>query len=1014
MSTPDKHISRFCFAVACWILLASLAAQASDEPRWFTRSWLSDDGLPNNTVTGIAQTPDNYLWIATANGLARFDGLRFEEFVSRSFISPPDRGLLAMTSTKRGGLRLATDRASLVWLDAGQSRVMPAQTSGLPNSTVNALLEDSREALWVCYRNGDVCRVTGGQVRKFSEAEGLPAPTICSLGEDAHGQIWFLKNGRVGVFRDEKFHTLADADPGVGRLAIARGGGVWFCVGFRLFRCSEAGELTKVGEFGTARGASEVSVMLEGKDGAVWIGTTLHGLFRFDGKQFDHVPTTHREILSLMEDAEGTIWVGTGGGGLDQIRPQAVELLTGNSGLPFESVSSLTQETNGVIWAATQDGSLSRLTNGQWQTIPPGPDWPADALCLAADAPGNVWIGTRTHRLLRWRDGRMEPWGDVRQIKGQTIHTIVAARNGDLWLGGGDAPAEVLRLRDGKIQTYELTGDVRIIRASVEDAKGRIWFGTSKGVLLRVEGDRLVDETARTTGEPESIRCLYATPDGAVWIGYAGMGVGLLKGDKFTLFGAKTGLYDDYVSQIIADERGWMWFGGNRGIFRVRRAEFEEVAEGRAARVRSIHYGLGEGLPSMQANFGNAPIALRSFDGRVWLAMRTALAVISPERLRDNSKSPPVLLTRMVVGERTVAAYGGVLSPVNSQSAEIADLSQPLRRELKLPPDHRRVEFDFTALSYVGSENVSFRYRLDDVDDDWQDADKRSVTYQRLAGGKYKFRVSACSAEGVWNETEAAVTFEVEPFFYETWWFRGAMLAIFTAAIIAIVRYVSFRRLRTKLLQLEQQAALHRERARIAKDIHDDLGASLTQISLIGELAQQDRNAPAKVGSHVEKMAGTARQAVKSLDEIVWAVNPRNDTLAHFIDYTGQFALDYMRLAGIRCRLDLPEAVPQRELSTDVRHNLFLVVKEAINNTVKYAQATELRLRIAVSDEKLELSVEDNGRGFTQPPDDASADGLRNMHQRMADIGGQCWIQGRPGAGARIAIELPWPRDHHR
>jgi signal transduction histidine kinase len=149
---------------------------------------------------------------------------------------------------------------------------------------------------------------------------------------------------------------------------------------------------------------------------------------------------------------------------------------------------------------------------------------------------------------------------------------------------------------------------------------------------------------------------------------------------------------------------------------------------------------------------------------------------------------------------------------------------------------------------------------------------------------------------------------------------------------------------------------------------------------------------------------------VKSLDEIVWAVNPRNDTLAHFIDYTGQFALDYLRLAGIRCRLDLPEQVPVRELSTDIRHNLFLVVKEAINNTVKYAHASELRLRIAVSDEKLELVVEDNGCGFAQPPEDSSADGLRNMRQRMADIGGQCWIQGRPGSGVKISIELPWPR----
>jgi signal transduction histidine kinase len=332
-----------------------------------------------------------------------------------------------------------------------------------------------------------------------------------------------------------------------------------------------------------------------------------------------------------------------------------------------------------------------------------------------------------------------------------------------------------------------------------------------------------------------------------------------------------------------------------------------------------------------------------------------------------------------------------------------------------VPPNHRRLEFEFTALSFVGTENISFRCRLDGYDDDWVEPKQGRVAwYPRLDKGDYKFRVKACNSEGIWNETSTPFAFIVTPFFWQTWWFQSAVVAAFTGLVIAVVRYVSFRRLRAQLLVLEQQAALYKERARIAKDIHDDLGASLTQISLLGELAHQDRAAPDKVGEHVNVIANTARRAVKSLDEIVWAVNPRNDTLAHFIDYTGQFALDYLRLAGVRCRLDLPEHVPARELSTDVRHNLFLVVKEAINNTVKYAHATELRLRIAVTDENLELSVEDNGCGFEQPSEADGADGLRNMRQRMADIGGRCWIQGRPGAGAKIALELPWARDEKR
>jgi signal transduction histidine kinase len=610
-----------------------------------------------------------------------------------------------------------------------------------------------------------------------------------------------------------------------------------------------------------------------------------------------------------------------------------------------------------------------------------------------------------------WRDGRFVPWGDPAQIKAQTIHTLVVATNGDLWLGE-DIPVGVQRLRHGKVDTFEVPPDIRVIRASVEDAAGSIWFGTSKGVLLRVEGDHLVDVTAQTTAELQSIRGLCATPDGSLWIAYAGWGIGRLARGAYAGISMRQGLYDDYVSQIIPDGRGWLWFGANRGLFKVRQQELEAFAAGRISRVRSVHfgpgeYGQGEARPSLQANFGSAPVALRSRDGKLWLPMRTGVVVADPARLRENLRPPIVLLNQVKVGETAVAGYGGLIGLPPAPQGKILDLAEP-SGALRLQPDHRRLEFDFTGLSFVGAENNTFRYRLGNVDENWTETSQRYAVYSRLSPGQYKFEVRACNSEGIWSVGAAQLNLEVMPFFYQTWWFRGSALACFTGALIAIVRYVSFRRLRLRLQHLEQQAALHRERARIAKDIHDDLGASLTQISLIGELARQDHAAPDKVVERIGKISDTARHAVKSLDEIVWAVNPRNDTLANFIDYTGQYALDYLRVAGLRCRLDLPEQVPARELSTDVRHNLFLVVKEAITNSVKHSGATELRLQIDVSGEKLSVSIEDNGAGFASAPENPTADGLLNMQQRLADIGGQCRIEGRPGAGARVSIEFPW------
>ncbi len=358
----------------------------------------------------------------------------------------------------------------------------------------------------------------------------------------------------------------------------------------------------------------------------------------------------------------------------------------------------------------------------------------------------------------------------------------------------------------------------------------------------------------------------------------------------------------------------------------------------------------------------------------------------------------------------TVAWYGGVLPLVLGPDGPVADLGAA-EPKLQLRPGYGRLDIQFAAPTFAAPENVQFRYRLDGFDGDWVDAGTRhTASYLRLPAGNYGFELAACGSDGEWTQSATSLRLVVAPFFYQTWWFRAAALAGFTLAVAAIVRYLSFRRLHSQLRLLEAQAALHKERARIAKDIHDDLGANLTQIALLGELARQDRGEPDKAAAHIEKISGAARHSIKSLDEIVWAVNPRNDTLAQLIDYAGQFAVDHLRLAGIRCRLDFPGQPPPRELSADVRHNVFLVIKEALNNIVKHAGATEVWLRASATEDGLEMRIEDNGRGFAEAPEDALADGLRNMRQRLADIDGECRIASRPGAGTQITFRLPWPK----
>jgi len=279
------------------------------------------------------------------------------------------------------------------------------------------------------------------------------------------------------------------------------------------------------------------------------------------------------------------------------------------------------------------------------------------------------------------------------------------------------------------------------------------------------------------------------------------------------------------------------------------------VAEKRATRVRSIQFGKGDGLPSLQATFGDSPDALRSRDGRLWIPMRTALAVVDPQKGVENSVTPRAILNQVTLDDRRIAWYGGALPIGKSQS--VLDL-RATDTSLRLPPAHRRLVFEFSAPSFTTPENVQFRYRLEGLEDNWVDAGMRRLAeYSRLPAGNYVFRVIACNNEGVWDKTGSVLSLVVNPFFWQTLWFRIGGLSVFTLAVVAAVRIISFRRLHQRLQVLEQQEALHRERARIAKDIHDDVGANLTQIALLGELAQQDRGEPDKATERLGKISGT-------------------------------------------------------------------------------------------------------------------------------------------------------------
>ncbi len=981
--------------VICNVMATALGA--STNSAWFARVWQTDDGLPNNNVNALALTADGFLCVATPHGLSRFDGTQFEEISSTNMGVGAFGGVLALARNSSGGLWAQMDRGTLVSVNPDHATVA-TPANGLPDATAQTMLEGDDGTLWISYLGGALCAFKDNRGLVLDNKQGFSWGPVSSVAKDTKGRIWLARNGQVGIFSDGHFHPVGQLRSRSVRLAAAHSGGVWLCGGSQLQYLDEGEPLRTAGGFAVENSASAPSVLLEDSRGAVWVGTSYDGLFRWDGSRFEEMPVSHPEISSLLEDAEGNIWVGTHGGGLNRLRPRAITLENVETGLPFQSVQSVCEDTSGTIWAVTENGLVVHQTAAGWENLSTDADWPGGIVsCVAADPCGGIWIGTHNHRLTRYQNGRFENWSRSRGINTSPICALLCRTNGEVWIGGQNHA--LLCLRSNVVHEVPLPADARTVRAITEDALGNVWIGTSKGLLFRVAGDQAIEETTASLKSLVAIRCLWGAPDGAVWIGYAGAGLGRLKNGAFSQITTARGLSDNFISQVVPDQQGWLWIGNDRGISKVRLKELESAVDDPAARVRSVHYGRGEGLPSLQAAFGYCPNAICSRDGRILIPTRTALAIVHPEKLPECSRPPPTFVKGISLDEKRIAAYGGIV-PIR----DVMDLRTPI--SLQLPPDHRKLDVEFAALNFSAPENVRVQYRLEGFDGKWLEAGlRRSASYSRLAAGNYRFRIRASDNNGVWNETALALV--VTPFLWQRWWFQPLVLAMLGGVAILIVRHAALRRLRSRLVALEQQAALDRERGRIARDLHDHLGSHLTKIILLSDLIFDYRSQPEKSGETAQRVSSTARQVVKALDETVWAVNPRNDTLPQLIDYIGQFAVEFLRTAGIRCQADLPLRAPEENVSTEVRHNLFLVAKEALNNVVSHAHATEVRLQIAVRGQSVRLVIEDNGRGFDQAPNNGSADGLRNMRQRVEEIGGHFTLESKAGAGTRISVTAP-------
>jgi len=976
---------------------------------WFASVWTAEDGIPDNGVRAIAQTPDGYLWVATEGGLSRFDGARFQRF-QISNVAAENSGVARLFVDAQNQLWMLMNRGAVICVGPQSNRIYTLADK-LPEGYPRGFIQDGEGAGWISYASDEgATRVKDGKVTTYGITKGLFMQGGLSLATDAAGRVWFGKNRAMGIFRDEKFETLITWNSPINLLAGAEESGLWVISDRQLYRYEEGREPQRIAPIISG---ADPTVLLEDRTGTLWMGTSAHGLYRLDGSGFKSVHTSHRDISCLSEDREGNLWVGTRGGGLNRLRPRVVKLSSTDAGLPVESLRSICRDTSGAIWAVARNSLVLRREGDRWVNMCAETNWPGGhAFCVAADPSGGVWIGMWGRGLFRYCNGSYREMSVPEGLLDEHVRSVMVSSKGEVWVTTDTLTgyARLQRLRGREWHHWEMPAPTRILRALAEDKAGNIWIGSGNGRLLRMTENQIFDETpAGETGERTGIRSLVTTEDGSVWIGYAGIGLGRIKDGRYTQINSAQGLGDDYVSQIINDGNGWLWCCGSGMIFKVALHELIAASEGRAAHVRSIVYGRGEGVPGLQAAYEAFPAAFRDADGAIQVATRMGLATIDTERIRDNPDPPSVVIERVAVNGHSIATYDILEALPHAPRPAVTNLCVP-GAKLKVHPNHRKLDIEFTALSFTAPENVQFRYRLEGFDEEWIEAGRqRSATYSQLPAGNYRFHVVACNNSGLWNNQGAALTFAVLPFFWQTWWFRTAAGAGLVLGIGAVVRYVSFRRLRRHLREMTQQAAIDKERTRIAHDLHDDLGASLTHVTLLLELAAHNQAETGKANGHLQEGLTAARQAIKALDETVWAVNPSNNTLAELIGYIGQFALEFLQHANIRCRMDVPDNPPDWPVSFELRHNLFLMVKEALNNVVRHAHATEVEVQINVTDTALTVRINDNGRGFDRLPEDTLADGVRNMRSRAEALHGQFEIASKPGGGTRVAVVFFWP-----
>ncbi len=744
--------------------------------------WTTRNGLPHNQVNAIRQTPDGYLWFATWEGVARYNGVGFRVFDRSNTPALSDNGARSLHVMRDGGVLIGTSRGGVTKVDArGRWRTW-STAHGLVSNEVMSAIEDRRGRIWVATESQGVDRLDAHGVKHFGRADGLLSEIEFDLAEGSDGAIWVASALGVNRIVEDKVEVLAE-DAGlpatnVNDIEVAADGAVWVATQVGGFvRRSGSARFERI----TAEDLGEVTtkVLPEATDRALF-GTVNEGVIALAGVNVDRFHNLrnlpNNRVTALFRDREDSIWVGTSAGVL-RLRDTPFSTWTTDHGLPDDYVRTLVEDSEGTLWIGTSRG-LASVPAGSSEPFAAAPGLPTESILGMTPArDGGVWIGTYADGLIRYRDGAVvQRWKDTDGLAHNQVRAVLETRDGTVWVG---TSLGLSRIRGAEVVSLGLASGLprEFVMALAESRDGRIWVGTANGIGISTEdGFRTLELPPGL--EAQDIFGFHEDERGIMWVA-SDRGLLRVENDQVVAIGLEQGLPIDGLFAVAADSLENLWLSSNRGVMRLARADADAVAAGVRRRLEVEQFGEHDGLISAQCNGGASPAAAVTADGRIWIATAHGVAFVRPNELARFAHEPP----KAVIEE-----------------VRIDDVRVDNRGAVALTPGQRKIEIQYAALSFLTPERIRYRYVLEGLDEKWSvRGEGRSAQFTNLKPGNYRFRVAAMFPGGGWSRQEAMLPISVE----QVWWKRTSiMLPLASALLIAL--WLAYR---ARMLSLARDAA---------------------------------------------------------------------------------------------------------------------------------------------------------------------------------------------------------------